>query len=161
MHASRYVPHSARPSSQPSDTLHSEQRFDERLASHASGSSWACVVGDIEGAPVGFAYGRLDSVREWREILEPVDPAVRAYGEDGTFGLCEIMVRRPWRGKGIARGIHDDLMGRRPEQRAFLLVDSEHPKVRALYESWGYRKAGQMQPFEDSPRYDAMVLDLH
>lgn len=51
-------------------------------------------------------------------------------------------------------------MSRRPEQRASLLVDSEHPKVRALYVSWGYRKAGQMQPFEDSPRYDAMVLDL-
>lgn len=61
----------------------------------------------------------------------------------------------------IARGIHDELMGRRPERRASLLVDSEHPEVRALYESWGYRKAGQMQPFDDSHRYDAMVLDLH
>ncbi|UIX33460.1 GNAT family N-acetyltransferase [Streptomyces sp. GQFP] len=142
------------------DPFHSVQRFEERLSGHAAGSSWACVAGNIDGEPVGYAYGRLDSVREWHEILDPVDPAVRAYGEEGTFGLCEIMVRGPWRGQGIARGIHDELMGRRPEQRASLLVDSEHPKVRALYESWGYRKAGQMQPFEDSPRYDAMVLDL-
>ena len=52
-------------------------------------------------------------------------------------------------------------MGRRPEQRASLLVASERRKVRALYGSWGYRKVGRMQPFEDSPRYDAMVLDLY
>lgn len=81
------------------DAFHSVRRFEERLSGHAAGSSWACVVGDIEGEPVGFAYGRLDSVGEWREILDPVDPAVRAYGEEGTFGLCEIMVRRPWRGR--------------------------------------------------------------
>jgi len=142
------------------DPFFSVERFEERLSGHASGSSWACVAGEIDGQPVGYAYGRLDSAREWRDILDPVGPGVRDYGEQGTFGLCEIMVRQPWRGKGIARGIHDELMGQRQEARASLLVDSEHPKVRALYESWGYRKVGQMQPFEDSPRYDAMVLDL-
>ncbi|KPI08945.1 hypothetical protein OK074_3469 [Actinobacteria bacterium OK074] len=138
----------------------SVERFEERLSGHASGPSWACVAGEIGGQPVGYAYGRLDSVREWHGILDPVDSSVRDYGEQGTFGLCEIMVRRPWRGNGIARCIHDELMGQRQEARASLLVDGTHPKVRALYESWGYRKVGQMQPFGDSPRYDAMVLDL-
>ncbi|MFD7899637.1 GNAT family N-acetyltransferase [Streptomyces sp. NPDC059743] len=142
------------------DPFHSVARFEERLSGHASGPSWACVIGEIDGQPVGFAYGRLDSVREWRDVLEPVDSGVRDYGEKGTFGLCEIMVLRPWRGKGIAQGIHDELMEQRGETRASLLVDSEHPKVRALYERWGYRKVGQMQPFEDSPLYDAMLLDL-
>ena len=51
-------------------------------------------------------------------------------------------------------------MAQRREARASLLVDTEHPKVRALYESWGYRQVGQMQPFEDSSLYDAMVLPL-
>lgn len=142
------------------DPFHSVERFEQRLSGHASGPSWACVAGDVDGEPVGYAYGRLDSVREWREVLDPADPDVRDYGEDGTFGLCEIMVRAPWRGKGIARGIHDELMAQRREARASLLVDAEHPKVRALYEGWGYRKVGQMQPFEDSPLYDAMVLNL-
>lgn len=142
------------------DPFHSVERFEERLSGHTSGPSWACVTGEIDGQPVGFAYGRLDSVREWREVLDPVDPGVQDYGRGGIFGLCEIMVLRPWRGKGIARGIHDELMGQRTETRASLLVDSEHPKVVALYEGWGYRKVGQMQPFKDSPLYDAMVLDL-
>jgi len=39
-------------------------------------------------------------------------------------------------------------------------VDHERPKVRALYEKWGYRLVGEMQPFSDSPRYDALVLPL-
>jgi GNAT superfamily N-acetyltransferase len=142
------------------DPFHSVERFEERLSGHASGSSWACVIGDINGETVGYAYGRLDSTREWREVLNPTEPDVREYGEQGTFGLCEIMVRTPWRGKGIARGIHDELMRLRTEARSSLLVDNDHPKVRALYQSWGYRKVGQMQPFDDSPRYDAMVLSL-
>lgn len=142
------------------DPFHSVERFEDRLSGHASGPSWACVVGEISGEMVGFAYGRLDTVHEWRGVMDPVDPGVKNYGAEGTFGLCEIMVRVPWRGKGIARGIHDELMGQRKEARASLLVDSEHPKVRALYESWGYRKVGQMQPFKDSPLYDAMVLPL-
>ena len=37
------------------DAFHSVRRFEDRLSSHASGSSWAYVVGDIEGEPVGFA----------------------------------------------------------------------------------------------------------
>ncbi|MEU0841850.1 GNAT family N-acetyltransferase [Streptomyces sp. NPDC005962] len=142
------------------DPFFSIERFDDRLSGHASGGDWTCVVGELGGEVVGYAYGRLDSVREWREMLSPVEPSVRNYGSDGTFGLCEIMVRLPWRGKGVARGIHDELMRQRAEERASLLVDHERRKVRALYEKWGYRLVGEIQPFSDSPRYDALVLPL-
>lgn len=142
------------------DPFFAVERFEQRLSGHASGPSWACVTGEIDGEMVGYAYGRLDSAREWHEVLEPVNSGVREYGAEGTFGLCEIMVRAPWRGKGIARGIHDELMSHRREARASLLVDSERPKVSALYKSWGYGKVGQMQPFPDSPLYDVMVLEL-
>ncbi len=32
--------------------------------------------------------------------------------------------------------------------------------VQALYESWGYRKVGERQPFPDSPVYAVMLADL-
>ncbi|AZM54744.1 acetyltransferase [Streptomyces sp. WAC 01529] len=35
-----------------------------------------------------------------------------------------------------------------------------HPKVQGLYESWGYVKAGEQQPFGDSPVYAVMVKEL-
>ncbi|EMF50936.1 acetyltransferase [Streptomyces sp. SID5476] len=35
-----------------------------------------------------------------------------------------------------------------------------HSKVQELYESWGYAKAGEQQPFANSPVYAVMVTDL-
>jgi hypothetical protein len=65
------------------------------------------------------------------------------------------------RGTGAARQIHDELLRGRPEERVTLLVERDHPKVRALYEAWGYEWFGELLPFPDAPLYDAMVLDLH
>lgn len=47
----------------------------------------------------------------------------------------------------------------RPEALAVLLVDPDHPKVRALYEVWGYRIVGNRQPFPDSPNFAVMLRD--
>ncbi|MFJ8745825.1 GNAT family N-acetyltransferase [Embleya sp. NPDC127516] len=77
-----------------------------------------------------------------------------------TFALCEVMVHAPWRGTGTAHALHEALLSRRTEERSHLLVEDEHPAVRALYESWGYHVMGTMQPYPDSPRYDSMIRPL-
>lgn len=41
-----------------------------------------------------------------------------------------------------------------------LLVDPEHPRVQALYETWGFRKVGKRRPFPDSPVYAVMLAEL-
>lgn len=143
------------------DPFFSADRFAERLTGHASNPGWWCVAGSVHDDTVGYAYGA--PVRRggwWNGLRTPVDPGL--IEEDGvrTFGLYEIMVRAPWRGTGIARAIHDDLMSERPEERASLLVEREHPRVRARYEEWGYRWFGEMLPAPDAPLYDVMVLDL-
>lgn len=48
----------------------------------------------------------------------------------------------------------------REEDLAVLLVDTRHPKVQVLYESWGYRKVGERQPFPDSPVFAVMLTEL-
>jgi GNAT superfamily N-acetyltransferase len=144
------------------DAFFSVERFDERLTGHASAPGWMCVLGDVEGDHVGYAYGA--TVRRggwWNGVQTPMDPELIREDGSRTFGLFEIMVRTPWRGQGIARGVHDELMSRRTEERAALTVEQAHPRVRAMYESWGYRKVGELKPFKDSPLYDAMLLDLH
>jgi len=70
------------------------------------------------------------------------------------------MVRDPWRGTGIARLLHDELLSHRIEERSHLLVEPDHPKVRALYERWGYQWMGVMQPYTDAPRYDSLLRPL-
>ncbi|MGW2202140.1 hypothetical protein [Streptomyces sp. NPDC001774] len=71
------------------------------------------------------------------------------------------MVRLPWRGTGVAKVLHDALLADRPEERATLLVEQTHPRVRALYESWGWRKLGDVRPsMQGAPLFDAMLLPL-
>ncbi|WP_405650606.1 hypothetical protein [Streptomyces sp. RK9] len=61
--------------------------------------------------------------------------------EDGarTLALNEIVVRRKWRGTGVADQLHEDRLKNRSEQRVTLLVNPRagDGKVQALYERWG------------------------
>lgn len=144
------------------DPFFSLERFEERLHGHSSVTGWGCVLGEVDGQVVGYAYGYplQRGSSWWRSLRTPVDEALTQETGDRTFGLCEIMVREPWRKTGIARTIHDELTSQRHEQRAALLVERAHPRVRALYERWGYSWFGEVLPFPDAPLYDAMVLPL-
>jgi GNAT superfamily N-acetyltransferase len=119
----------------------SMERFEERLEGHTSAGGWACVIAEVGSEVAGFTYGFT--------------------AKDGTtFKVCENMLREKWRRRGIARLMHDELMSHRQEERAELLVRRERPRLRAMYESWGYEHGGEKLPFPDSPRYDVMVLPL-
>jgi GNAT superfamily N-acetyltransferase len=71
----------------------------------------------------------------------------------------EIMLRKPWRGQGIALLIHDELLRDRPEAQVSLLVNALNGdgKVKALYESWGYEPISTQQPSVDGPVLTAML----
>ncbi|MEU9111840.1 GNAT family N-acetyltransferase [Streptomyces sp. NPDC048483] len=140
----------------------SDEEFDgrERFAwfvDHWSAlDGYACVVAYDGTEPVGFAYGApLAAGKEWwRGHLAP------APGHGATFALSELLVRPKWRRTGVSARLHRALIDDRPERMAVLLVDVEHPKVQALYESWGYRKVGEQRPFPDAPLYAVMLVDL-
>ncbi|WP_369244314.1 hypothetical protein [Streptomyces sp. R41] len=78
-----------------------------------------------------------------------------------TFALSELVIVEKFRGTGVAHQIHHELLRGRPEERVTLLVERDHPKVRGLYEMWGYEWFDEVQPFTDASLYDAMVLNLH
>lgn len=120
----------------------SMERFEERLESHVAAGGWGCVTAPVDHEVAGFTYG------------------FTARDDSTTFKLCENMLREKWRKRGISCLMHDELMSHRQEQCAELLVRRERPRLRALYESWGYEHAGEKLPFPDSPLYDVMVLDL-
>ncbi len=129
------------------------QRFPWFVDHWTALPGFTCTVAYEQGEPTGFAYGApLNTGREWwREHLDPV-PA-----DPSTFGLSELMVRPRWRKTGTADALHQALLADRPEHLAVLLVDPDHPRVQALYESWGYQQIGIRQPFPDSPRYAVML----
>lgn len=132
------------------------QRFPWFIDHWGSNPGYACAIGYDEGQPVGFAYGAPATPgREWwrEHLTEP--PA-----DDSTFSVSELMVRPRWRKTGTAERLHTALIENRPEALAVLLVDPDHPKVQALYETWGYTLVGNRQPFPDSPNYAVMLRHL-
>lgn len=144
------------------DEFFSIDRFESRLSGHSSRHGWEAVVAYDGGQAAGYVYAAPLPERTgwWSHMLQPLPEDETR--EDGrrTLALFELMVRTPWRGTGLARRLHEELLKDRPEQRVTLLVDPDHPKVKALYESWGYRDIGAQQPFPDAPVYSTMVRDL-
>jgi GNAT superfamily N-acetyltransferase len=137
------------------------ERFDERLSSYASRPGWSAAVCCSDGRPAGFCFGvPLGADTRWWSAMTTPLPAGYT-DEDGkrTVALNEIVVRRPWRGRGVARQLHEAWLSRRTEERVTLLVNpaAGNGAVQAVYEAWGYRKVGEQKPFPDSPVFASMM----
>jgi len=117
---------------------------------------FSCVIAYEGDEVVGFAYGApgREGREWWREHLDPAPEKSR------TFHFSELMVRERWRKTGASERLHRALMGAGGADLGALLVDVTHPRVQALYESWGYRKVGEDQPFPDSPVFAVMLVGL-
>ncbi|MFD4635493.1 GNAT family N-acetyltransferase [Streptomyces sp. NPDC058284] len=146
------------------DPFASVDRFAEGLDGWSQRPGWSCVIGYTgDGQAVGYAYGAPlpKDARWWRGLLTEVPADVVAETGTRTYALSELMVRESWRKTGTARRLHDALLDTRTEERATLLVDQSHPKVHALYESWGWQTLGDLRPrIADAPLFHAMLLPL-
>ncbi|MEU5162188.1 GNAT family N-acetyltransferase [Streptomyces sp. NPDC020875] len=118
--------------------------------------AFTCVIAYDGDRAMGFAYGApAPEGREWwRAYL------AQAPEKSLTFAYSELAVHPERRKQGVAYTLSRALLDDRPEDLAVLLVDTEHPRVQALYESWGFRKVGERRPFPDSPLYAVMLADL-
>ncbi|MFF7649451.1 N-acetyltransferase [Streptomyces sp. NPDC007983] len=139
-------------------------RFNERLSGYAARPGWEAVLGHVKGEAAGYAFGvpLAPTTRWWASMINPLPEDFTTETGTRTLALNEVLVRKPWRGTGIARRIHDELISGRAEERVVLLVNPQHGdgKLKAVYEGWGYGHVGTQQPFPDSPVYDVMVRPL-
>ncbi|MFJ1705131.1 GNAT family N-acetyltransferase [Kitasatospora sp. NPDC088346] len=134
------------------------EAFVGRLDRHVGEPGFGLVLGYDGDVPVGYAYGNTVDAgdRYWRRMAEPL-PA--GFTDTPVLAVKEIGVRTAWRGTGTARRIHDELLAHRAEGRVTLMVNplAGDGKVRALYETWGYRAVNSQRPTPDSPRLTVMV----
>ncbi|MEV7121806.1 GNAT family N-acetyltransferase [Kitasatospora griseola] len=134
------------------------EAFAERLDRHATEPGFEAVIAYDGTAAIGYAYGNTLTAddRYWKRMTEPLP---HGFTEVSTLVIKEIGLRTPWRGTGIARRIHDDLLAGRTEERVTLMVNplAGDGKVQSLYESWGYEAINNQQPSPESPRLTAMV----
>lgn len=151
------------------DPFRSAAEFMRRFDSYTSpkNQGFELVQVRADGKPVGQSWGwPLSKDSAWWGGLALDDTAadLEAFTtEDGarTFALSEIMVNSEFTGQGIARRLHDELLGARPEQRATLLVAPTNTRAYSTYLRWGWRKVGHLRPgWPDAPQFDVLLRDL-
>ncbi|SFS90872.1 Acetyltransferase (GNAT) family protein [Saccharopolyspora flava] len=121
------------------------------------------IARDSAGEMAGFAFGlpMPPSAPWWTELTTDVDTSVTDEPPGRTFVLIELLVRRPWRGHGLAARLHDLLLEDRTEQRATLTVRPDAEPAQHAYTTWGWRKVTQKRnPLPGSPIYDVLLKDL-
>ena len=66
-----------------------------------------------------------------------------------------------WRGRGLGRAIHDDLLGGSGAERAALSVQPKATDKQAIYRQWGWRKVShkEMDPPVPASVFDILVLE--
>ncbi len=145
------------------DPFFTPHRFWERLEkNYAPWPGFSLVTGWLNGSLVGYSLGyRLPKGSLWWQGYRG-DAAPDALIEDGkrTFALTQLMVLPARQRHGYARRLHDALLNDRPEQRATLLVKPGNVPARTAYLKWGWRRFGQVKPFDDSPVYDSLTTQL-
>ncbi len=126
------------------DTQEKSDAFRERARAAQDGVNYSLVTARIGDQVVGFAFGySLRLGQGWWDGLKP-EPSEGFTLETGsrTVVLSEIEVRRIWQGKGIGRMVHDAFLSQRTEERATLAGNPKATDTLALYECWGWRRAG-------------------
>ncbi|MFE7745005.1 GNAT family N-acetyltransferase [Nocardia sp. NPDC057455] len=139
-------------------------RFDA-YTDPARAGAFELVIARLDGELCGQAWGwPLTAETAWWEglRLDEGDHTVFTV-ENGsrTFAFSEVMVRKQFTGRGIARTLHDELLANRPEQRATLLVRPDNHRAYRNYRRWGWYRVGTLRPgWPGAPRFDVLVRDL-
>src|SRR5207247_382999 len=97
----------------------------------------------------------------WNRLLTPLPPEMSKEWPGRTFAVVELVVRRPWRRRGVAQRMHDNLLADRPEERATLTVRPDAQAAQAAYAKWRWRKVAQKtNPLPGDPVYDILIKPL-
>jgi GNAT superfamily N-acetyltransferase len=123
------------------------------------------IVGEAwhGGYLVGYAFGMplRPATSWWRHLTTPLPEDITAETAGRTFALVDLVVRAAWRRQGIARDLHDLLLGGRPEERATLAVLPAATAAQGAFRSWGWRKVARSRdPAPGSPVYDVLLTAL-
>lgn len=129
---------------------------------HSAQPGFLLVVATVGGEPVGCTYGHrlATDTTWWKGAVEPLPDDLTDEHDGRTAALIEMMVRSPYRRRGVAAAMHEAFRNGRDEERITLTVRPDNDPARRAYSEWGYRKVGQIRPARRAPIYDAMVLNL-
>lgn len=143
--------------------FYGEDRYRRQLALHRERAGWQLVTAVVDGELIGYIYGfPLPPQTRWWEGIKGTVPAGFTH-EDGqrTFAISELLVQTSWRRRGVARALHDRLLGGRRERRATLLVRPDNDVARRAYAAWGWQQHARLRPgWENAPEFLVLTKDV-
>jgi ribosomal protein S18 acetylase RimI-like enzyme len=137
--------------------------FRERFDVQRQQGGFSLVTAHSESELVGFVFGvtQLPTTAWWSRLLTSVPEEVSEERLGRTFAVVELVVRIPWRRRGVAWRMHDMLLSHRPEERATLTVRPDAYAAQAAYAKWGWHKVAQKtNPLPGNPVYDILIKPL-
>jgi GNAT superfamily N-acetyltransferase len=139
------------------DPLFSRQAFIERTTRQAKADGFALLTGRVAGELAGYTFGRPQAPGHWPPgQCDPVPPAVFVQSE--RFFVVELIVRRPFRGRGYARELMNGLLAGRPEPFAALTADPDG-FPRDMYLRWGWQEVCKLA-YTDTVTFAVLVREL-
>jgi GNAT superfamily N-acetyltransferase len=115
------------------------------------------------GYLVGYTSGMplRSSTSWWKDATTPLPAEITSEYPGRTFALTELLVRPAWRRQGIARALHDLIIGSRGEERATVAVSPAATSAHIAFRNWGWHKAARTRgPGPGSPVLDILITPL-
>lgn len=125
----------------PESHLDAENFAESTLTRHASRSGFKLVLSRTDGEVSGYGYGftgkRGQFWSDWLAGTVPTDIVETWVGDH--FELVDMVVDPTYRGRGVARLLHDHLLSDLPQERALLATAPGNGAAPRLYEGRGWQ----------------------
>jgi GNAT superfamily N-acetyltransferase len=134
-------------------------QFWRRLVElYAPSRDFRLVAAWLGETMVGYAFGspKENSTDVWEMVRKNLPEVKIPDNQVPIYFFREFAVHPGYQGHGYGHRLHDALLKSRPEPLAHLLVRTDNP-AKTSYLHWGWHAVGKVQPFQDSPKMDAMV----
>ncbi|ADG90171.1 N-acetyltransferase [Thermobispora bispora] len=141
-----------------SGPLYSRDRYLERTRRQVRSEGFELVsaIDAATGELAGFCFGLTFPPGSWwaGQVSDPPAEVLTA----PKVAVIELILRKPYRGRGYGRRLLAEFLAGRSEPYAMLLSHPQAP-AHAMYEHWGWRVVGTCRPVPDADLLDVMVLD--
>jgi GNAT superfamily N-acetyltransferase len=121
--------------------------FDEEFGNDVELPEFRCIAARVGDRMIGFAYGfRTFEGEPWNDWYGEVLRAVGPHAEDwirGQFAIGWFALLPAYRGRGLGRRLHDDLIASAPPGRWWLVTHDLDTPARRLYDQRGWVQIGR------------------